>query len=168
MGKREIRFVLNDTEVLWEIESHTTLLQALRDHGITSVKRGCEEGECGSCTIVIDGEAQKSCLYLALEVEGKTVLTSEGLTEKPGVLHPIQLAYIEEGAIQCGFCTPGFIMSTYALLLHNNNPTDDQIRDALGGNLCRCTGYLSIFKAVRKAALSMNVARKLPEQGRGE
>lgn len=152
MEKGILQCKVNGNQVVWEVGHHETLLHALRDHGITSVKRGCEEGECGACTVLIDREAQKSCLFLALEANGKEVLTSEGLIESTGKLHYIQQAFVDEGAIQCGFCTPGFIMATYALLQKNEEPSDEEIREALSGNLCRCTGYGSIFRAVRKAA----------------
>ena len=122
---------------------------------MTSVKRGCEEGECGTCTLVIDDLAQKSCMVLALEVEGKSVLTVEGLVAPNGDLHPLQQAFVEEGAIQCGFCTPGMIMTAYAFLRKNPDPTEAEVREALAGNLCRCTGYIPIFRAVMKAAKTM-------------
>ncbi|HNW47351.1 MAG TPA: (2Fe-2S)-binding protein [Thermotogota bacterium] len=166
MPKRALSFVLNGERVEWEVEASDTLLRALRENGLTSVKRGCEEGECGACTVVIDDEAQKSCLVLALEVEGKSVLTTEGLPAAPGKLHPIQQAFVDEGAVQCGFCTPGFIMTTYAFLKAHPNPTDEEIRHALSGNLCRCTGYLSIIKAVKAAAAALSNQSGAAEGGR--
>ena len=166
MPKRALSFVLNGERVEWEVEASDTLLRALRENGLTSVKRGCEEGECGACTVVIDDEAQKSCLVLALEVEGKSVLTTEGLPAAPGKLHPIQQAFVDEGAVQCGFCTPGFIMTTYAFLKAHPNPTDEEIRHALSGNLCRCTGYLSIIKAVKAAAAALSNQAGAAEGGR--
>ncbi len=168
MPKNALCFVLNGETVNWEVESNTTLLQALRDNGVTSVKRGCEEGECGACTVVIDEAAQKSCLVLALEVEGKTVITTEGLPAAPGKLHPIQQAFVDEGAIQCGFCTPGFVMTTYAFLKVCPNPTNEEIRRALSGNLCRCTGYLSIIKAVKTAAAALSRPLDAEEGGDGD
>lgn len=153
--KREVNFILNGRPVTLSVEPRTTLLRALREYGVTSVKRGCEEGECGTCTLVIDDLAQKSCMVLALEVEGKSVLTVEGLVAPNGDLHPLQQAFVEEGAIQCGFCTPGMIMTAYAFLRKNPDPTEAEVREALAGNLCRCTGYIPIFRAVMKAAKTM-------------
>ena len=153
--KRDVHFILNGRPVTFSVEPRTTLLRALREYGVTSVKRGCEEGECGTCTVVIDDLAQKSCMILALEAEGKSVLTVEGLVGPKGELHPIQQAFVDEGAIQCGFCTPGMIMSAYAFLRKNPDPTEEEIRVALAGNLCRCTGYIPIFRAVRKAAAAL-------------
>lgn len=152
MAKREVRFTLNGRPVIYEVEPRTTLLRALREYGVTSVKRGCEEGECGTCTVLLDDVPVKSCTVLALEVEGRTVLTVEGLVSKDGKLHPVQQAFIERGGIQCGFCTPGMVLTTYALLRENPDPSEDEIRRALAGNLCRCTGYVGIFRAVKRAA----------------
>ena len=143
MSKRSVSFTLNGKPVSLEVEPRTTLLRALRDHGVTSVKRGCEEGECGTCTV------------LALEAEGRSVVTTEGLVGPKGQLHPVQQAFIDEGAIQCGFCTPGMILSVVDLLRRHPEPTEEQIRVGLSGNLCRCTGYEGIFRAVRKAAALM-------------
>ena len=155
--KIEVRFNLNNREVLWEVEDRDTLLRALRSHGVTSVKRGCEEGECGTCTVLVDGVPQKSCMLLAYEVDGKSLVTSEGLVGADGELHPVQKAFISEGAIQCGFCTPGLILVVYALLKENPSPSDEEIKIYLAGNLCRCTGYVGIFRAVRKAAELLSV-----------
>lgn len=152
MEKRVVRFTLNGRPVKYEVEPSTTLLRALRAEGVTSVKRGCEEGECGTCTVLLDGTPVKSCLVLALEVEGRSVTTAEGLLGPNGELHPVQRAFVEEGGIQCGFCTPGMVLTAYALLRENPNPTEDQIKEALSGNLCRCTGYVGIVRAVKRAA----------------
>ena len=152
MTKREVHFTLNGSSVTYEVEPRTTLLRALRHHGVTSVKRGCEEGECGTCTVLLDGVPVKSCTILALEVEGRSVLTAEGLVGKDGKLHPVQQAFVEEGGIQCGFCTPGMVLTTYALLKKTPDPSEDEIRLALAGNLCRCTGYTGIFRSVKRAA----------------
>lgn len=135
-----------------DVEDSQTLLRALRELGVTSVKRGCEEGECGACTVLIGSKPIKSCMVLAREVEGKEVLTSEGLVGSNGKLHPIQQAFVEEGAIQCGFCTPGMVLAAYALLMEHPNPNKEEIQDGLSGNLCRCTGYASIVRAVEKAS----------------
>ena len=161
MSKRSVSFTLNGKPVTLEVESRTTLLRALREHGVTSVKRGCEEGECGTCTVLLDDVLQKSCMVLALEAEGRSVVTTEGLLGPKGELHPVQQAFIDEGAIQCGFCTPGMILSVVDLLRRHPEPTEEQIRVGLSGNLCRCTGYEGIFRAVRKAAALM----KEPAQG---
>lgn len=160
MAERLVKFTLNGSPRQCRVEGRTTLLRALREMGTTSVKRGCEEGECGTCTVLVDGLPVKSCVMLAAEVEGRHVTTSEGLMGPnghgvEGKLHPIQQAFIDEGAIQCGFCTPGMILSTYALLNRCPDPTDEEIKEALSGNLCRCTGYVSIFRAVKKAAQAM-------------
>ena len=155
MSKRSVSFTLNGKPVTLEVEPRTTLLRARREHGVTSVKRGCEEGECGTCTVLLDDVLQKSCMVLALEAEGRSVVTTEGLLGPKGELHPVQQAFIDEGAIQCGFCTPGMILSVVDLLRRHPEPTDEQIRVGLSGNLCRCTGYTGIFRAVRKAAALM-------------
>ena len=137
-----------ETEV-WEGES---LLFALRERlGLPGSKNACEQGECGSCSVLLDGRLVCSCLVLAAQAEGHDVVTVEGLA-RDGELHPVQQAFAETGAVQCGFCTPGLIVATADLLAHNPDPNDDQIREALSGNLCRCTGYAKIFDAVRLAA----------------
>jgi aerobic carbon-monoxide dehydrogenase small subunit len=138
----------HETEV-WEGES---LLFALRERlGLPGSKNACEQGECGSCSVLLDGELVCSCLVLAAQAEGHAIVTVEGLA-KDGQLHPVQEAFAETGAVQCGFCTPGLIVATADLLAHNPDPSDDEIREALSGNLCRCTGYAKIFDAVRLAA----------------
>jgi carbon-monoxide dehydrogenase small subunit len=139
---------VHETDV-WEGES---LLFALRERlGLPGSKNACEQGECGSCSVLMDGELVCSCLVLAAQAEGHDVVTVEGLA-RDGELHPVQQAFAETGAVQCGFCTPGLIVATADLLAHNPDPNDDQIREALSGNLCRCTGYAKIFDAVRLAA----------------
>jgi len=162
----KIRFIVNGTQVERETDAETRLLDLLReDLHLAGTKEGCGEGECGACTVLLDGRAVNSCLVLAPQVNGKSVLTIEGLAlwskshsphstgqAKGEVLHPIARAYVEKGAVQCGFCTPGFIISTYALLQENPDPTDEEILTALEGNLCRCTGYTRIIEAVRYAA----------------
>lgn len=129
-----------------------TLLDVLRkDLNLTGTKKGCDEGDCGVCTVLVNGEPINSCLFLAVKAEGHEITTIEGL-EQDGELHPIQKAFIEEGAVQCGFCTPGMLMSTKALLDVNSKPNEEEIRTALSGNLCRCTGYVRIVKAVETAS----------------
>lgn len=151
--KKEIHFVLNGSEVTATVNGHDRLIDILRgplEHPGT--KEGCGEGECGACTIIVDGRNVNSCLYPAFEIEGKHVTTIEGLLESGNKLSVIQQAYVEQGGIQCGFCTPGMIMSTKALLDSNPDPDEEEIRDALVGNLCRCTGYVQIIDSVRSAA----------------
>ncbi len=141
------------------VDDDQTLLSFLRDNmGLTGTKEGCGNGECGACTVMVDGVPMRSCLILAAEMDGKEIITIEGLSEtKPGEdnkehITPIQRAFIEEGAVQCGFCTPGFIMATSALLERKSNPDDNDIKEALSGHLCRCTGYKSIYRAVKRAS----------------
>ena len=147
----KIRFTVNGRKVEREVTADSRLLDLLRDDlHLTGTKEGCGEGECGACTVLIDGKAVNSCLVLAPQADGKDILTVEGLA-KGDELHPIQRAFVEKGAVQCGFCTPGFIMSTYALLEENPNPSNEEILTALEGNLCRCTGYTKIIEAVHYA-----------------
>ena len=133
-----------------EIEPHLTLLQVLRDKlELIGTKEGCGMGECGACTVLLDGKTINSCIFPAMEVEGKSVTTIEGLIDAQGNIHPIQRAFIEYGAIQCGFCTPGMVLSAKALLDENPKPTEEEIRNGIAGNLCRCTGYLQIVQAIK-------------------
>jgi len=152
--KRRISFTLNGEKVEAEVEPHWTLLRLLREvFELTGAKEGCGMGECGACTVQLDGKAVVSCLLPALEVEGKEVWTVEGLAERsPSGLHPIQQAFVQQGAIQCGFCTPGMIMSAKALLDENPQPTEEEIKTAISGNICRCTGYVQIIRAIKAAA----------------
>ena len=147
-----ITLTVNGNPVTCTIDAETRLLDLLRDTlHLTGTKEGCGEGECGACTVLLDGRPVNSCLVLAAQAEGKAVETIEGLA--PGAtMHPIQQAFVDAGGVQCGFCTPGFIMSTVALLRRTAQPTDEEIRTALEGNLCRCTGYAKILEAVRLAA----------------
>lgn len=147
---REIRFALNGNEAAMAVEDHWTLLHLLREElGLTGTKEGCGSGECGACTVIVDGAAVNACIYLAVEIDGKAVTTVEGLEAADGALHPLQRSFVENGGIQCGFCTPGMLMSSKALLDENPAADDGEIRDALAGNICRCTGYLQIFDSVR-------------------
>lgn len=148
----KIKFNLNGRMVEVDVAPNTLLLDLLRDElRITSVKRGCEVGECGTCTVLIDGKPVNSCLILAPKIDGKTVLTVEGLA-KDGKLHPLQEAFIEEFALQCGFCTPGILLSAKALLDINPRPTVDDIKEALLGNICRCGAYHQIITAILKVS----------------
>lgn len=150
--KSTIRFVLNGERIEIETDPSRTLLDVLRnDFGLTGTKSGCGEGDCGVCTVLLDGKAVNSCLTLIGKVEGREVTTIEGLA-KNGKLHPLQEAFVEYGAIQCGFCSPGMILSAKALLDENPSPSEDEIREAIAGNLCRCTGYTKIVEAIEAAA----------------
>lgn len=136
------------------VEPRSTLLDVLRyGLGLTGTKEGCGTGDCGACTVLLDGVAVNSCLIFAVEVEGKEITTIEGLSQR-GELHPLQSAFIEEGAVQCGFCTPGVILTAKAFLDSNPHPTEVQVRRAIAGNLCRCTGYDKIVRAIMKVATS--------------
>ena len=147
-----LRFWLNGRPVEVDAPPGRRLLDLLReDLGLIGTKEGCGEGECGACTVLVDGKPRLSCLSLALQVEGKEVLTVEGLAQS-GKLHPLQEAFIETAGVQCGFCTPGFLMAAYALLLENPNLTKEEVREWLSGNLCRCTGYEQIVAALLRAA----------------
>lgn len=150
-----IELTVNGAPRSVEISPSMRLLDLLRNvFGLTSVKEGCSEGECGACTVLLDGKAATSCTVLAVQARGKSVVTIEGLSSD-GALHPIQQAFIDHDAIQCGFCTPGMIMSAYALLKHTPSPTREEIRRGIEGNLCRCTGYLPIIDAIEDAARRM-------------
>jgi len=147
-----IKFKLNGRKVELDVPPGRRLLDLLReDLGLTGTKEGCGEGECGACAVIVDGKLRLSCLTTATQVDGKEVLTVEGLARE-GKLHPIQEALIETAGLQCGFCTPGFVMAAYALLLENPRPTREEVRAWLSGNLCRCTGYEKIVDAVLLAA----------------
>ncbi len=151
--KKTIHFNLNGELMEVEIEPHITLLQLLRDTlELTGTKEGCGNGECGTCTVLLDGKAINSCIFPAMEIDGKTITTIEGMADREGNLHPIQKAFIEYGAIQCGFCTPGMVLSAKALLDENPKPGEDEIRTAISGNLCRCTGYIQIIQAIKAAS----------------
>jgi len=155
MGKEIAKFYVNGKTYECIIEPQMTLLDVLRNQlGLIGTKYGCGTGDCGACTVLLEGEPVSSCLILATTVKEKNILTIEGLAEG-NTMHPIQDAFIHAGAIQCGFCTPGMVLSTKALLDENPNPTQEDVKTALGGNLCRCTGYVKIFEAVLSAAKTM-------------
>ncbi len=141
-----------------EIEPHRSLLSVLRGElGLTGTKEGCDDSECGACMVLLDGRPLNSCSYLALQAAGRDVTTVEGL-QGGDELHPLQRAFLEEGGVQCGFCTPGMLISSVALLARNARPSEEEIRLALGGNLCRCTGYAKIVRAVQRAATELATA----------
>lgn len=151
--KKGISFVLNENRMEMEVETHRTLLYLLREVlEMTGTKSGCEVGECGACTVLVNGKAVNACLFPVMEIDGATVTTIEGLAKPSGELHPLQKAFIEQGGVQCGYCTPGMIMAAKGLLDENPNPTEEEIRHALSGNFCRCTGYTQIIKAVMAAS----------------
>jgi aerobic-type carbon monoxide dehydrogenase small subunit (CoxS/CutS family) len=153
MSSTDLSFILNGKTVEVAVDPSTLLVDLLREEfGLTGTKVGCREGECGACTVLIDGEAFNSCLMPALKVQGREVTTIEGLQKPDGSLDPIQEAFMAAGAAQCGFCTPGMIMNTKALLSSNPNPNELEIRKALSGVLCRCTGYRKIVEAVKNVA----------------
>jgi len=151
--KRIIKFVVNGFEKEIAVEPWWSLAHVLREElDLTGTKVSCNEGDCGACTVLIDGKAVKSCIYPAIKARGKNVLTIEGLSGKKGELHKIQESFIENFAIQCGYCTPGMIMTTKALIEDNPNPNEEEVREYLQGNLCRCTGYKKIVEAVLYSA----------------
>mgnify|MGYP001123465861 CR=1 FL=1 len=154
--KKEISLTGNGNKVKAEIDCRMTLAEFLREElGLTGTKVGCNRGECGSCTVIMDGKPVFSCTVLAVEAGGREILTIEGLTDKEGKLHPLQEAFIEEDALQCGYCTPGMIMSIIALLDRNPHPTEGDIRNAIDGNLCRCGSFSNIIKAALKTSEKM-------------
>ena len=156
--KVRLAFTVNDEPVELLADDYKTLLEVLReDLGLTGTKHGCELGECGACAVLVDGTPVKSCTVLAVQVHGAEITTVEGLA-KGGQLHPIQQAFHEEHGLQCGFCTPGMMLTSVAFLKENPSPTDEEIRWALSGQICRCTGYQNIVNAVQAAATTMREA----------
>jgi len=152
MANHQISLMINGATEQVSVSSNLTLMQLLRDKlALTGTKNGCNAGECGACTVLLNGEPVNSCMVLAVECDGMSVITVEGLV-KDGVLDPVQQTIIEHGGVQCGFCTPGILISARALIDRKPDPSDDDIREALVGNLCRCTGYLRIVDAVKEAA----------------
>jgi len=153
MALHKITLTVNGSTEMVDVSSNMTLLQMLRDRLVlTGTKNGCAAGECGACTVMMNGEPVNSCMVLAVECDGAQITTVEGLALRDGQLDPVQQAIIEQGGVQCGFCTPGILISARALLDRNPHPSEFEIRDALIGNLCRCTGYLRIIDAVKQAA----------------
>ncbi len=148
----QLELSVNGRPVRLDVDPHATLLDVLRrDLLLTGTKRGCDEGECGACTVLVDGQAVDSCITAALSVNGCAIETVEGLAGPAGELDRLQLGFVKAGAVQCGFCTPGFLMTLTAYLRENPAPAPDQIREAIAGNICRCTGYSQIIEAVRAA-----------------
>jgi carbon-monoxide dehydrogenase small subunit len=157
---RRIRLNLNGRQLEAFASPNETLLEFLRSRlGITGTKEGCNTGDCGACTVILDGKEVNSCLVLAVETDGSEMTTIEGLSPS-GELHPLQQSFVDNGSVQCGFCTPGMIMSAKALIDENPSPTEEDIRFGLAGNLCRCTGYVNIIKAVAAAAKSMRGGKR--------
>ena len=158
--KHDIKLRVNGDVYALQVDSRRTLLEVLREQlGLTGTKEMCNKGDCGGCTVILDGKAVLSCMMLAVEADGKEVLTIEGLAEKGYQLHPLQKAFVDHGAIQCGYCTPGFIMSAKALLDRKIDPTPDEIKAAISNNICRCTGYVQIVEAIEAAAKEMRGAK---------
>ncbi|MBI2314348.1 MAG: (2Fe-2S)-binding protein [Betaproteobacteria bacterium] len=157
MSKHAITLIVNGDEYTLNVPANRTLLEALReDVGLTDAKYGCGTGECGACTVLVDGtRAINACLTLAVAMDGKEITTAAGLA-MDGVLHPVQQAFADKAAVQCGYCTPGMVLKTISLLAQNANPTEQEIRKGLEGNICRCTGYAKIVDAVQQAARTMN------------
>ena len=152
MSKKHIKTTVNDIDYEILVDSTWTLLETLRDHlGLTGTKEGCSNGNCGACTVMIDGKSSCSCLVLAPEIDNRKITTVEGLADH-GHLSPVQDAFVENSGLQCGFCTPGFMIAATALLNENPHPTENEIRLKLAGNLCRCTGYDKIIRSVQDAA----------------
>jgi carbon-monoxide dehydrogenase small subunit len=153
--KLHVHTVINGEEVEFLCEARQSLLEVLRDTlGLTGSKEGCNNGNCGACNVILDGKLVNSCLVLAIEVDGRSLTTIEGIAGPQG-LHPLQVKFLEHAALQCGFCTPGFIVAAKALLDHNPNPSEEEVRYWLSGNLCRCTGYDKIVRAVLDTAQVM-------------
>lgn len=162
--KRKISFILNDRKTALEVEPNEILLDALRDRlGVKSPKCGCDRGDCGSCTVMMNGRTMRSCLMLAVEADGQRITTLEGLM-KDGELTPLQQSFLDHNSFQCGYCAPGVILAATELLEHTPDPSEEQIKEAISGNLCRCTGYLPIIEAIR----DVPPASKIRGKGRKE
>jgi carbon-monoxide dehydrogenase small subunit len=157
MKKQLITLNINGEDMDLRIAPNDVLVDVLRKEArLTGTKKGCGQGDCGACTIIVDGKAVLSCLSLAIAQQGKKITTIEGIADqKTGEMNPIQKSFLNHGAVQCGYCTPGMVMSSYALVAHNPNPTRQEVRRALSGNLCRCTGYVKIVEAIASAAKIM-------------
>ena len=157
--KRDVRVTVNGRACEGQVEPRASLAEFLRDDlDFTGTHVGCEHGVCGACSVLLDGEPIRSCLMLAVQADGRSILTVEGLAGPDGTLHPLQQAFMDKHALQCGFCTPGILVTTLAYLREHPSPTDDEIREMLAGNLCRCTGYHFIVEAVAEAAKTLAAA----------
>lgn len=167
MGSRAVTLNVNGRTHIVALAPNVTLLHALRDLGYTDVKNGCEKGDCGACAVLLDGKAVNSCLVLAWQADGLAIITNAGLgtMENP---HPLQVAFADSGAVQCGYCTPGMIIASKALLDQNPQPTEEEIREAISGNLCRCTGYGQVVDAIQFAAAKITVAHTQSTEQGGE
>ena len=164
--KKEMTFNVNGERYTVQVDIRRTLLEVLRETlGLTGTKEMCNKGDCGGCTVIMDGRPVLSCLTLAIEAQGKKIITIEGLADGY-TLHPIQQAFVETGAIQCGYCTPGFIMSAKALLDRNPHPTEDEIKGGIANNICRCTGYVQIVEAIQAASRTMSGATRKTRGGK--
>ncbi|MBY6118112.1 (2Fe-2S)-binding protein [Mameliella alba] len=162
--KQIVELTINGDPHSLAVEGHRSLLDTLREEaGLTGTKKGCDVGDCGACTVIVDGEPVNACLMLAVEAQGRNVETVEGMQQSIDILHPLQDAFMRHGASQCGFCTPGILMMARKLIEENPDPSDDEIRFGLSGNICRCTGYTKIFDAVRSAAAEIRAVRAQEE-----
>ena len=158
MASTKVSLTVNGKEMEAEVDSRTLLIHLLREHlNITGPHIGCETTHCGACTVDLDGKSVKSCTVFAVQADGASVLTVEGLANADGTLHPLQQAFMDHHGLQCGFCTPGMLIRAYRFLQENPNPTNEEIRWGISGNLCRCTGYQNIVKAISQAATQMNI-----------
>jgi carbon-monoxide dehydrogenase small subunit len=165
MAEKKIKLKVNGCNLTVSVKPTDILVDVLRDKlGLTGTKKSCGLGDCGACTVLLDGKAVNSCLMLTTDVQGREITTIEGLEKGDGTLHPLQEAFIENAAIQCGFCTPGMILSAKSLLDETPYPTEEQVRQALSGNLCRCTGYAKIIQAVLDASGKKGVSEKSPKK----
>ena len=154
--KKTIELLVNGERYDIEVDAHRTLLEVLRENlGLTGTKKGCDEGNCGACTVLMNGKPVTSCLVLAVEAHGKEIVTIEGLAVD-GTLHPIQEAFVQHGAIQCGFCTSGMVLTAKALIDNNSKPSEEEVRKAIEGNMCRCTGYVKIVEAIMSVNETQN------------
>lgn len=164
--KKDINLKVNGKIYAIQVDSKDMLVDVIRDKvGLTGTKEGCGTGECGACTVLINSEPVNSCLYLAIRAEGKEILTIEGLGN-PASLHPLQQAFVENGAVQCGFCAPGMLLSAHALLVKNPNPSEQEIRKGISGNICRCSGYVKVIKSIQQAAARLQQGAVLQNEGR--
>ncbi len=164
MAKTQVTMTINGAEVEALVETRTLLIHFLRDDlGITGPHMGCETSHCGACTVDLNGKSVKACTIFAVQAEGADIITIEGMAEADGTLSALQEAFMEEHGLQCGFCTPGMIVRAYRLLQENPDPSDGEIRAGISGNLCRCTGYQNIVKAIRRAADTLNAGREATE-----